>query len=240
MDGRTDMTADDLPRVLVVDDDQAVRASLDRALGLRGFDVSLAPDGVTALNVIGKVEPDVIVLDVMMPGVDGLGVLTRLRQDGIDTPILLLTARDAIPDRVAGLSSGADDYLVKPFALDELVARLQSLLRRTSTSLPDGDPAVLRFADLRLDTDRIRATRGGRELDLTRTEFELLRAFMEQPRQVLSRDSLHERVWGFDRDVTANTVEVYVGYLRRKLEAAGDPRLLHTVRGFGYVLREPA
>ncbi len=233
------MDADAPPRVLVVDDDQAVRASLDRALGLRGFEVYLAPDGITALNVMGSVEPDVIVLDVMMPGVDGLGVVARLRQDGDDTPILLLTARDGVPDRVAGLTTGADDYLVKPFALDELVARLQSLLRRTSTARSDAAPAVLRFADVVLDTDTIRVTRAGRELDLTRTEFELLRAFMEQPRQVLSRDRLHERVWGFDRDVTANTVEVYVGYLRRKLEAAGEPRLLHTVRGFGYVLREP-
>lgn len=233
------MDADAPPRVLVVDDDQAVRASLDRALGLRGFEVYLAPDGITALNVMGSVEPDVIVLDVMMPGVDGLGVVARLRQDGDDTPILLLTARDGVPDRVAGLTTGADDYLVKPFALDELVARLQSLLRRTSMARSDTAPAVLRFADVVLDTDTIRVTRAGRELDLTRTEFELLRAFMEQPRQVLSRDRLHERVWGFDRDVTANTVEVYVGYLRRKLEAAGEPRLLHTVRGFGYVLREP-
>ncbi len=233
------MTTDHRPRVLVVDDDQAVRASLDRALGLRGFDVHLAPDGVTAVNAMGSVEPDIIVLDVMMPGVDGLGVVTRLRQDGIDTPILMLTARDGIPDRVAGLTTGADDYLVKPFALDELVARLQSLLRRTSTSTSDGEAARLRFADVVMDTDRIRVTRGGRELNLTRTEFELLRAFLEQPRQVLSRDSLHERVWGFDRDVTANTVEVYVGYLRRKLEADGEPRVLHTVRGFGYVLREP-
>ena len=226
------------PRVLVVDDDRAVRESLDRALRLHGFDVHLSPDGVTALNELATVDPDVIVLDVMMPGVDGLGVLTRLRQDGIDTPVLLLTARGAVPDRVAGLTTGADDYLVKPFALEELVARLHSLLRRTSTSLSDEDPDVLRFADLTVDTAQARALRDGADLDLTRTEFDLLVAFVEQPRRVLSRDALHEQVWGFDSDVTPNTVEVYVGYLRRKLEAGGRSRLIHTVRGFGYTLRE--
>lgn len=224
--------------MLVVDDDRAVRDSLRRALSLHGFEVSLAPDGMTAINLLTEAAPDVIVLDVMMPGVDGLGVLRRLRQDGIDTPILMLTARDAVPDRVAGLTTGADDYLVKPFALEELVARLETLLRRTA---PAGeDPDVRRFADVVVDTAQARATRGGEDLGLTRTEFDLLLAFVESPRRVLSREALHERVWGFDSDVTPNTVEVYVGYLRRKLEAGGRPRLIHTVRGFGYVLREPS
>jgi two-component system, OmpR family, response regulator MprA len=227
-------------RVLVVDDDPAVRSSLRRALSLRGFEVALAADGMEAIAAVeGPTPPDVVVLDVMMPGVDGLGVVRRLRQDRVELPILLLTARDAVPDRVAGLATGADDYLVKPFALDELVARLHALLRRTSPS-DDEDRAILRFADVTVDLDEITASRAGRDLELTRTEFDLLAAFLDEPRRVLSRDVLHERVWGFDREVTANAVEVYVGYLRRKLEAGGRPRLIHTVRGFGYVLKEPS
>jgi two-component system, OmpR family, response regulator MprA len=190
--------------------------------------------------VAGATPPDVVVLDVMMPGVDGLGVVRRLRQDRVELPILMLTARDAVADRVAGLATGADDYLVKPFALDELVARLHALLRRASPSDEPDDGLRLRFADVEVDLEQITAHRSGRDLELTRTEFDLLVAFVEAPRRVLSRDALHERVWGFDREVTANAVEVYVGYLRRKLEADGLPRLIHTVRGFGYVLKEPS
>jgi two-component system, OmpR family, response regulator MprA len=225
------------PRVLVVDDDRAVRESLRRALGLHGYEVELAADGMEAIRRVGEHTPDLIVLDVMMPGVDGFGVVRRLRQDAVDTPILMLTARDAVPDRVTGLATGADDYLVKPFALEELVARLDALLRRVATVAPD--PAVHRFADLVIDTERVEVTRAGETVELTRTEFDLLLAFVENPRQVLSRDTLHARVWGIDSDVTPNTVEVYVGYLRRKLEAGGRPRLIQTVRGFGYALREP-
>ncbi|MFW5933836.1 MAG: response regulator transcription factor [Actinomycetota bacterium] len=229
------MSEDRPPRVLVVDDDQAVRASLRRALGLEGYEVSVAPDGVTAINLLPDVDPDVIVLDIMMPGVDGLGVVRRLRQDGCDTPILMLTARDAVPDRVAGLTTGADDYLIKPFALEELIARMEALLRR-AVGADDDDVEVYRFADVVVDVSRARASRGGVDLALTSTEFDLLLSFVEEPRRVLSRDVLLERVWGIDSDVTSNTVEVYIGYLRRKLEAGGRPRLIHTVRGRGYML----
>lgn len=224
------------PHVLVVDDDAAVRASLRRALPLHGFEVTAAADGIEAIRLVGHASPDVLVLDVMMPGVDGLGVVRRLRQDGRDLPILLLTARDAVPDRVGGLTVGADDYLVKPFALEELVARLQVLLRRRR---PPEPRRVHRLADLTVDVDRIEVTRDGDPIELTPTEFDLLAVFAEHPNIVLSREQLHEHVWGPDSDVTANSVEVYVGYLRRKLEAGGRPRLLHTVRGFGYALREP-
>jgi two-component system, OmpR family, response regulator MprA len=224
------------PRVLVVDDDRAVRDSLQRALKLRGYDVELAADGMEAIASVGSNAPDVVVLDVMMPGVDGLGVVRRLRQDGHELPILLLTARDAVPDRVAGLGSGADDYLVKPFALDELAARLEALLRRSGPQEPG---AVRRFADLELDVDAVTVTRDGVPIELTRTEFDLLTAFVDEPRRVHTRDQLHARVWGLDSDVSPNNVEVYVGYLRRKLEAGGRPRLIQTVRGFGYALRAP-
>jgi two-component system, OmpR family, response regulator MprA len=230
------------PTVLVVDDDQAVRASLRRALGLHGFDVALAGDGLAALDAIRRRRPDVLVLDIGMPGVDGLGVLRRLRQDGDDLPILLLTARDAVYDRVRGLTTGADDYLVKPFALEELVARLTSLLRRASASrdAAPADEVALRFADVRLDPVTATARRDGVDLGLTRTEFDLLTVFLEEPNRVLSRSTLHDRVWGAGSEVTDNAIEVYVGYLRRKLEVGGRPRLLHTVRGFGYVLRAAA
>jgi two-component system, OmpR family, response regulator MprA len=224
--------------VLVVDDDRPVRDSLRRALQLNGYEVELAADGMEAIRAVTVRAPDVLVLDVMMPGVDGFGVVRRLRQDGIGTPILLLTARDAVPDRVTGLTTGADDYLVKPFALEELLARIAALLRRAAPE-PDGEARVLRFADLIVDLDAIEVTRGGRPIELTRTEFDLLVVFVEHPRQVLSRDLIQGRVWGVDADVTFNAVEVYVGYLRRKLETGGHPRLLQTVRGFGYVLREP-
>jgi two-component system, OmpR family, response regulator MprA len=230
------------PTVLVVDDDQAVRASLRRALGLHGFDVALAGDGLAALDAIRRQRPDVLVLDIGMPGVDGLGVLRRLRQDGDDLPVLVLTARDAVDDRVTGLTTGADDYLVKPFALEELVARLTSLLRRTSASrdAARADDAELRFADVRLDPATATACRDGVDLGLTRTEFDLLTVFLEEPNRVLSRSTLHDRVWGAGSEVTDNAIEVYVGYLRRKLEVGGRPRLLHTVRGFGYALRTAA
>lgn len=221
-------------RVLVVDDERAVRDSLRRALSLRGFAVDTAADGLAALRDVGRQRPDVVVLDVMMPGVDGIGVVRRLRHDGEDVPVLLLTARDAVADRVAGLTAGADDYLVKPFALDELVARLQALLRRAS---PPADEGVLRVADLEVDVEGVRVRRGGEPIELTRTEFDLLAALAENAGRVLGREQLHELVWGLDREVTVNTVEVYVGYLRRKLEERGRPRLIHTVRGFGYVLR---
>jgi two-component system, OmpR family, response regulator MprA len=225
-------------RVLVVDDDRPVRDSLRRPLQLHGYEVELAADGMEAIRAVSARTPELVVLDVMMPGVDGFGVVRRLRQDGIDVPILLLTARDAVPDRVTGLTTGADDYLVKPFALEELLARIAALLRRT-TPEPSGHAGVLRFADLTVDLGAAAVTRGGEPIELTRTEFDLLVVFAEHPRQVLGRDLLQDRVWGPDTEVTSNAVEVYVGYLRRKLEAGGRPRLLQTVRGFGYVLREP-
>jgi two-component system, OmpR family, response regulator MprA len=227
-------------RVLVVDDDRAVRDSLRRALTLHGYEVEVAEDGMAAIRAVAtEPAPDVVVLDVMMPGVDGFGVVRRLRQDGVGTPILLLTARDAVPDRVTGLTTGADDYLVKPFALEELVARLEALLRRSAPPTSPEDERRLRFADVEVDLDQAIVTRAGDPVPLTRTEFDLLIAFLEAPRRVLSRETLQERVWGFDAEVSANAVEVYVGYLRRKLEAGGRPRLVQTVRGFGYVLREP-
>lgn len=229
----------DTPRILVVDDDRAVRESLRRALALEDWDVTVAADGMEALTAIRAAPPDVIVLDVMMPGVDGFGVVRRLRQDGVEVPVLLLTARDAVTDRVTGLDVGADDYLVKPFALDELLARIRVMLRRRAE--PDGTgPEVLRFADLVLDTTTMQVRRGERDLELTRTEFDLLSVFMRNPNRVLTRDVLHDRVWGYDASVGSNTLEVYVGYLRRKLEADGEPRLVQTVRGFGYVLRAPS
>lgn len=224
-------------KILVVDDDRAVREALRRALQLEGHDVAVAEDGMAALRAVATDEPAAIVLDVMMPGVDGFGVVRRLRQDGYATPVLLLTARDAVSDRVNGLDVGADDYLVKPFALDELLARLRALLRRTVTAGDDGQ--VRRFADLVVDVGAVGVQRGDRLVELTPTEFELLLAFVDNPGRVLTREILHERVWGNDGLTSSNTLEVYVGYLRRKLEAAGEPRLIHTVRGFGYVLRAP-
>ncbi|MDX1659506.1 MAG: response regulator transcription factor [Nitriliruptorales bacterium] len=220
--------------VLVVDDDRAVRESLDRALRLHGYDVSLAEHGLDALQAVEEGAPDAIVLDVMMPGLDGFAVTRRLRQDGDDTPILMLTARDAVEDRVEGLEVGADDYLVKPFALEELVARLRALLRRTVSDDDAGDQDSLEFEDLTLDVAGMTATRGGESIHLTRTEFLLLELFLRHPGQVLERDLILDRVWGFDTETSSNALEVYVGYLRRKL---GEPRLIHTVRGVGYVLR---
>jgi len=225
------------PRVLVVDDDRAVRDSLRRALSLHGFRVTLAEDGMEAIRQVHADVPDVVVLDVMMPGVDGIGVVRRLRQDGHQVPILLLTARDTVPDRVSGLTEGADDHLAKPFALEELLARIGALLRRSRTEAEV--PRVLRFDDLRVELDTAVVHRAGRPIELTRTEYDLLIEFLEAPRRVLSREQLHERVWGHDSDVTPNNVEVYIGYLRRKLERDGRPRLIQTIRGFGYALREP-
>jgi two-component system response regulator MprA len=219
-------------RILVVDDDPAVRESLGRALRLDGYEVAFANDGREAMAKVRKHAPDAIVLDVVMPHVDGIQVCRELRAAGYGTPILMLTARDGISDRVSGLDGGADDYLVKPFALEELEARLRALLRRTA---PGG---ILAFEDLSLDPATYDVQRGGRRVVLTRTEFELLRVLLEHPRQVLTRSQIFERVWGYDFGRSSNSLEVYVGYLRRKLEAGGEPRLIHTVRGVGYSLRE--
>jgi two-component system response regulator MprA len=225
-----------MTRVLVVDDEPAVRVALERALRLEAYDVELAADGREALDrLAGGAPPDAVVLDVAMPHVDGLEVCRRLRDAGDRTPVLMLTARDAIDDRVAGLDAGADDYLVKPFALKELKARLRALLRRTGPAAGGGE---LRLGDLVLDPVGYEVRRGERKIELSRTEFHLLALFLEHPRQVLTRSQIFERVWGYDFGAGSNALGVYVGYLRRKTEAGGEPRLLHTVRGVGYVLRE--
>jgi two-component system, OmpR family, response regulator MprA len=220
--------------VLVVDDDLAMRETLRAALRLRGHDVSLAVDGVDALQCMDGDAHDAVVLDVLMPRLDGFEVCRRLRSRGCRTPVLLLTARDDVADRVDGLDAGADDYLVKPFALEELGARLRALLRRT------GGPTEerLRHAGIELDPAGHTVTRDGRPIELTRTEFLLLELLLRHPRQVLTRTQIFEHVWGYDFGPSSNSLEVYVGYLRRKLEAGGEPRVLHTVRGVGYVLRE--
>jgi len=227
------------PHVLVVDDDRAVRESLRRSLEFNGYAVSLASDGAEALAGIGGMRPDVVVMDVMMPRLDGLEATRALRAAGNDVPILVLTARDAIGDRVDGLDAGADDYLTKPFALQELLARLRALLRRVVTHEEEPDE-VLSFSDLSLEVGTREVRRGDRRIDLTRTEFALLEMFLRRPRRVLERSFILEEVWGYDFPTTANSLEVYVGYLRRKTEAEGEPRLIHTVRGVGYVLRERA
>ncbi|MER7013338.1 response regulator transcription factor [Saccharopolyspora sp. NPDC000359] len=227
-------------RILVVDDDRAVRESLRRSLQFNGYQVELAADGQQALDQLAASRPDAMVLDVMMPRLDGLEVARRLRSTGDDLPILVLTARDAVSDRVAGLDAGADDYLPKPFALEELLARLRALLRRASPpeAGPDEHPAALRFADLELDPGTREVRRGERPISLTRTEFALLELLMAHPKQVLTRSRLLEDVWGYDFPTSGNALEVYIGYLRRKTEAEGESRLIHTVRGVGYVLRE--
>jgi len=220
-------------RILVVDDERAVREALERALRLEGYEVELAADGQEALLAIARHGVDAVVLDVLMPVMDGLEACRALRRMGNSTPVLMLTARHEVEDRVAGLDAGADDYLVKPFALEELLARLRALLRRTI-----GGDGELTFADLRLDPGTHEVYRGDRRVELTRTEFLLLELFMRNPRQVLTRDVIFDRVWGYDFGPASNSLEVYVGYLRRKTEAEGEPRLIHTVRGVGYALRD--
>jgi len=224
-------------RILVVDDDRAVRESLRRSLAFNGYTVELAEDGVEALERIARDRPDAVVLDQMMPRLDGLGVCRQLRSSGDDVPVLMLTALDSIPERVAGLDAGADDYLAKPFALEELLARMRALLRRTGPD-DEADSAAVTFADLSLDPVTREVSRGERPISLTRTEFALLEMLINNPRRVLTRSRILEEVWGFDFPTSGNALEVYVGYLRRKTEAEGEPRLIHTVRGVGYVLRE--
>jgi len=224
-----------LVKILVVDDERAVRESLRRALELEGYEIELAEDGAQALQRLeAETEPDAVVLDVLMPGVDGLEVSRTLRRKGSKVPILMLTARTQVEDRVEGLDAGADDYLTKPFALEELLARVRALLRRTG----DGTGETLRFADLELDPGTREVMRGGERIELTRTEFSLLELFLLNPRQVLTRSLIFERVWGYDFGFASNSLDVYIGYLRRKTEAGGKPRLIHTVRGVGYALRE--
>jgi two-component system, OmpR family, response regulator MprA len=224
-----------MAKVLVVDDEPAVQRALERALKLESYEVTVAGDGESALDAIAGAPVDAVILDVAMPRLDGLEVCRRMRQAGDRTPILMLTARDAIDDRVKGLDAGADDYLVKPFALRELQARLRALLRRTDEGESD---EVLRFADLILDPAAHEVRRDERIVELSRTEFLLLELFLRHPRQVLTRSTIFENVWGYDFGPTSNALGVYMGYLRRKTEAGGEPRLLHTVRGVGYVLRD--
>ncbi len=224
-----------MARVLVVDDEPAVRRALERALRLENHDVTLAEDGEQALDALAGETADAVILDILMPKLDGLEVCRRLRKAGDRTPVLMLTARDAIDDRVEGLDVGADDYLVKPFALRELQARLRALLRRAGEG---ADSEVLRYADLVLDPVAHEVYRGERLVELSRTEFLLLELFLRHPRQVLTRTTIFENVWGYDFGPTSNALGVYMGYLRRKTEAGGEPRLLHTVRGVGYVLRD--
>jgi two-component system, OmpR family, response regulator MprA len=226
------------PRVLVVDDDRAVRESLRRSLEFNGFEVALASDGAEALAGIAATDPDVVVMDVMMPRLDGIEATKALRTAGNDLPILVLTARDAVGDRVEGLDAGADDYLTKPFALQELLARLRALLRRAIPREEGAEDEVLTFSDLSMDVATREVRRRDRLIELTRTEFTLLEMFLRRPRRVLERSFILEEVWGYDFPTTANSLEVYVGYLRRKTEAEGEPRLIHTVRGVGYVLKE--
>ncbi|MEU4128247.1 response regulator transcription factor [Streptomyces wuyuanensis] len=233
-------TPDDGGRVLVVDDEPAVREALQRSLAFEGYATEVAVDGADALAKVESYRPDLIVLDIQMPRMDGLTAARRLRSAGSTLPILMLTARDTVGDRVTGLDAGADDYLVKPFELDELLARIRALLRRSSyAAAAAGDSGeVLSFADLRMDLATREVTRGPRRVELTRTEFTLLELFLAHPRQVLTREQILKTVWGFDFEPSSNSLDVYVMYLRRKTEAAGEPRLVHTVRGVGYALRE--
>jgi two-component system response regulator MprA len=222
-------------RILVVEDEARIASLISRGLRHEGYQVEVAPNGETALDKAFGNPPDLIVLDLMLPDIDGLEVCRQLRIAGADEPVLMLTAKDAIPDRVAGLDAGADDYLVKPFAFDELLARIRALLRRVA---PSEANVPLQFADLELDPATRRARRGEREIELTAKEYDVLELFMHHPRQVLTRDIIYDRIWGYDFGGESNIIEVYVRYLRAKLEAGGEPRLIHTVRGVGYVLRE--
>jgi two-component system response regulator MprA len=223
-------------RILVVDDDRAVREALRRALTLAGYEVQAAEEGEQALELIVESMPEAVVLDVGLPGIDGLEVCRRIRRLGNRVPILMLTARDAVDDRIAGLDVGADDYMIKPFDVGELKARVRALLRRAA---PEGDPDVLSFAEITLDPARHGAQVGERFVELTRTEYQLLELLMINPRHVLSHSFIYDRVWGYDFGPASNALRVYVGYLRRKLEDAGARQLIHTVRGVGYALREP-
>jgi two-component system, OmpR family, response regulator MprA len=218
----------------VVEDDRAVREALERALRLAGYQVSLARDGLEGLELTTSAQPDVLLVDVMMPNLDGLGLCRELRAKGDRTPILVLTARDAVSDRVAGLDAGADDYLPKPFALEELLARVRALLRRAA---PGDEGDTVAVADLVVDPKRRDARRGDRRIDLTKTEFDLLELLARNAGIVLSREVIYERIWGFDFETSSKSLEVYIGYLRRKTEEAGEPRLIQTVRGVGYALR---
>lgn len=239
----TQPEAEAAARILVVDDEPALRDALESSLAFEGYQVTTASDGVEALEYVAAHHPDLVLLDIMMPRMDGLTAVRRLRSRGDMVPVLMLTARDAVGDRVTGLDVGADDYLAKPFELDELFARVRALLRRSSLARPaagsaEADPGeVLRFEDLTMNTSTREVTRAGRPVELTRTEYMLLEMFLSHPRQVLTREQILKAVWGFDFEPTSNSLDVYVMYLRRKTEAGGMPRLVHTVRGVGYALR---
>ncbi|MGC8793192.1 MAG: response regulator transcription factor [Bryobacteraceae bacterium] len=221
-------------RILLIEDERKIADFIRRGLTLEGYQVQVAYDGESGLDAAVEQKPDLIILDIMLPAIDGIDVCRALRDAGFDMPILMLTARDAVRDRVAGLDAGADDYLVKHFAFDELLARIRALLRRRAAA----EEEVLQFADLTLRPATREVTRGGRPIDLTAREFDILETFMRHPRQVLTREQLYERIWGYDFSGESNIIEVYIRYLRAKLEANGEPRLIHTVRGVGYVLRE--
>ncbi len=223
-------------RIMIADDEAAIRESLERVLQVEGYDTSTVANGLAVLDGVGGDAPDLLLLDVMMPRLGGLETCRRLRAAGRDLPVLMLTARDQVSDRVAGLDAGADDYLPKPFATEELLARVRALLRRRTPA--DEESQILSFADVRLDPDRFEAWRGGRPLRLTRTEFSLLQVLVRNATRVVTRDALFEAIWGFGMSSTANNLQVYVSYLRRKTEAEGEPRLIYTLRGLGYTLRE--
>ena len=223
-------------RAVVVDDEDSLTDLLSMALRYEGWDVKLAGDGQKALSVIREFRPDVVVLDIMLPDIDGLTVLSRLRADGIQVPILFLTAKDSVDDRVAGLTVGGDDYVTKPFSLEELVARLRGLIRRSALAVSDSADSVLEVGDLRLDEDSYEVSRAGTPIELTATEFELLRFLMRNPRRVLSKAQILDRVWSYDFGGRSSVVEIYISYLRKKIDTLGEP-MIHTVRGFGYVLK---